>query len=41
MWETSIIYILISGCLGLFVYLVGVIKNKENKNQTPEVKEEE
>ena len=40
---SSIFYILISGCLGLVVYLIGTIKNKkkeENIEQTPEKEEE-
>ena len=32
---------LISGCLGLVIYLIGVIKSKAKKEETPERKEEE
>ena len=38
---SSIFYILISGCLGLVIYLIGVIKSKAKKEETPERKEEE
>lgn len=37
---SSIFYILISGCLGLFVYLIGSIKSKK-ENIAPKEKEEE
>ena len=37
---SSIFYILISGCLGLLVYLIGYIKNKDKK-ENKEKKEEE
>ena len=38
---SSIFYILISGCLGLVIYLIGVIKSKSKKEETPKRKEEE
>lgn len=40
---SSIIYILFSGCLGLVIYFIGLIKDKkiEKTNKTPKEKEEE
>ena len=37
---SSIFYILISGCLGLIIYLIGTLR-KENKEETPNKKEGE
>jgi hypothetical protein len=38
---SSIFYILISGCLGLIIYLIGSFKKTKEKEKTPSEKEVE